>query len=221
VLILRGKNDPHMIEPETILLRILLSIAVGGIIGAEREYRSKSAGFRTIILISLGSCLFTIFSAFISPATPDRIASTIVTGIGFIGAGVIFRGDNRVNGLTTAATIWAAAAMGMGIGAGYYLYSFAGCLLALLVLIIFMRLENWIDKVNQTRNYKIVSEYDGKKLKYYEERFTHHHLKFKRNTQKRKDDNLTGTWIVQGSEKNHDLFIEETMNDNTVKEFEF
>jgi len=206
---------------ETILTRIALSILIGGIIGAEREYRSKSAGFRTIILISLGSCLFTIFSAFISPATPDRIASTIVTGIGFIGAGVIFRGDNRVNGLTTAATIWAAAAMGMGIGAGYYLYSFAGCILALLVLVFFMRLETFIDKINQTRSYKIISTYDDKKLKYYEERFKHHHLKFKRNTQSRKDNDLTGTWLVQGSEKNHDLFIEEIMNDSTVKEFEF
>ncbi|MEJ0102548.1 MAG: MgtC/SapB family protein [Bacteroidota bacterium] len=206
---------------DTMLIRIALSILIGGIIGAEREYRSKSAGFRTIILISLGSCLFTIFSAFISPATPDRIASTIVSGIGFIGAGVIFRGDNRVNGLTTAATIWAAAAMGMGIGAGYYLYSFAGCILALLVLVFFMRLETFIDKINQTRNYKIVSTYDDKKLKYYEERFKYHHLKFKRNTQKRKDDDLTGTWLVQGSEKNHDRFIEEIMNDSTVKEFEF
>ncbi len=149
---------------DTMLIRIALSILIGGIIGAEREYRSKSAGFRTIILISLGSCLFTIFSAFISPATPDRIASTIVSGIGFIGAGVIFRGDNRVNGLTTAATIWAAAAMGMGIGAGYYLYSFAGCILALLVLVFFMRLETFIDKINQTRNYPLVSVYDYKKL---------------------------------------------------------
>lgn len=210
-----------MIPEQTILLRIALSVLIGGIIGAEREYRSKSAGFRTIILISMGSCLFTIFSMFISPNTPDRIASTIVTGIGFLGAGVIFRGDNRVNGLTTAATIWAAAAMGMGVGAGYYLYSFAGCILALLVLILFMKLEIVIDKVNQTRSYKIVSAYDEDKLKYYEKRFTHHHLKFKRNTQKRKDDALTGTWIVQGSEKNHDNFIKETMNDDSVKEFEF
>ncbi|MGC4037589.1 MAG: MgtC/SapB family protein [Chitinophagaceae bacterium] len=210
-----------MITTETILTRIALSILLGGIIGAEREYRSKSAGFRTIILISLGSCLFTIFSAFISPTTPDRIASTIVTGIGFIGAGVIFKGDNRVNGLTTAAVIWAAAAMGMGIGAGYYLYSFAGCFLALFVLIVFMKLETFIDKINQTRNYKIVSTYDDKKLKYYEHRFKHHHLKFKRSTQKREADNLTGTWTVQGSEENHDKFIEEIMNDATVKEFEF
>lgn len=210
-----------MPETETILLRIALSILIGGIIGAEREYRSKSAGFRTIILISLGSCLFTIFSAFISPNTPDRIASTIVTGIGFIGAGVIFRGDNRVNGLTTAATIWAASAMGMGIGAGYYLYSFVACISALLVLILFMKLENIIDKINQTRNYKIVSTYDTEKLKYYEERFKYHHLKFKRNTQRRKEDDITGTWIVQGSEKNHNSFIHEIMNDRTVIEFEF
>ncbi|MBS1576003.1 MAG: MgtC/SapB family protein [Bacteroidetes bacterium] len=210
-----------MPSTETILLRIVLAIIAGGIIGGEREYRSKSAGFRTIILISIGSCLFTLFSAFISPSTPDRIASNIVTGIGFLGAGVIFRGDNRVNGLTTAATIWAAAAIGMGIGAGYYLYSFIACLSALLVLVLFMKLENIIDKLSQTRNYKIVCEYNDEKLKYYEERFVHHHLKFKRNTQKRKDDELTGIWIVQGAERNHDLFIRETMNDNTVKEFEF
>jgi putative Mg2+ transporter-C (MgtC) family protein len=210
-----------MIPEQTILLRIALSILIGGVIGAEREYRSKSAGFRTIILISMGSCLFTIFSAGIGPGNPDRIASNIVTGIGFLGAGVIFRGDNRVNGLTTAATIWAAAAMGMGIGAGYYVYAITGCVLALLVLMFFTKLEAYIDKINQTRSYKIVCDYNDGKLKHYEKRFKHHHLTFKRNTQKRDNDQLTGTWLVQGSEINHDNFIQETMNDTSVTEFEF
>src|SRR5687768_18514096 len=91
---------------DVLLFRFLLVIIVGGLIGAEREYRSKSAGFRTMILICLGSFLFTTFSIYISGGTIDRIASNIVTGIGFLGAGVIFKSDNRINGLTTAVDIW-------------------------------------------------------------------------------------------------------------------
>src|SRR5215208_8052833 len=105
---------------EELLLRLALVILVGGLIGMEREYRSKSAGFRTMILICLGSFLFTTFSKFMSDASPDRIASNIVTGIGFLGAGVIFKSENRVNGITTAAAIWAVAALGMGIADGAY-----------------------------------------------------------------------------------------------------
>jgi putative Mg2+ transporter-C (MgtC) family protein len=210
-----------MILTETILLRIVLSVAAGAIIGAEREYRSKSAGFRTIMLISLGSCLFTIFSAFINPAEPERIAVGIVSGIGFLGAGVIFKSDNRVTGLTTAATIWATAAIGMGIGAGYYLYAGAACLLSLLVLMLFTPLENYIDRKNQVRSYKIVCKYDDEKLKFYENRFKHHHLFFKRGAQSLNDKYLSGVWIVQGSEKNHEKFIAEILQDNDVKEFEF
>jgi len=89
----------------TFLLQLLMVVLVGGIIGAEREYHSKSAGFRTMILICLGSFLFTIFSIHITNGTPDRIASNIVTGIGFIGAGVIFKSDNRINGITTAGKV--------------------------------------------------------------------------------------------------------------------
>src|SRR6476660_9386016 len=105
---------------EEMLFRLLVVIIIDGLIGMEREYRSKSAGFRTMILICLGSFLFTTFSKFISDVSPDRIASNIVTGIGFLGAGVIFKSDSRVNGITTAATIWAVAALGMGIATGEY-----------------------------------------------------------------------------------------------------
>ncbi len=210
-----------MAMTEIILLRIVLSVAAGGIIGAEREYRSKSAGFRTIILICLGSCLFTIFSAFINPADPDRIAVGIVSGIGFLGAGVVFKSDNRVTGLTTAATIWATAAIGMGIGGGYYLYAFGACLLSLLVLMLLIPLENYIDRINQVRSYKIVCKYDDEKLHFYEKRFKQHHLSFRRGAQSRTEDQLSGIWIVQGSEKRHEEFIAEILRDNTVTEFEF
>ena len=107
------------------IIRLALSIFAGGLIGAEREYVSKSAGLRTLMLICLGSCLFTICSDIMGKmSNSDRIASTIVTGIGFIGAGVIFKDDNRVKGLTTAAAVWVTAAIGMAIGAGLYL---GGC----------------------------------------------------------------------------------------------
>ena len=87
-----------MDESYQFILRLSLSVVAGGLIGAEREYVSKSAGLRTLMLISLGSCLFTMCSEIIGKVNnSDRIASTIVTGIGFIGAGVIFKDDNRVD----------------------------------------------------------------------------------------------------------------------------
>src|SRR3954464_8594099 len=139
-----------MLTIEDLWIRLLLVVVVGGVIGAEREYRSKSAGFRTMILICLGSFLFTTFSKFMSEASPDRIASNIVTGIGFLGAGVIFKSDNRVNGITTAATIWAVAALGMGIADG--LYGLVGIATAIIMgaLLLLEKLEVIIDRVNQS-----------------------------------------------------------------------
>ena len=101
------------------IIRIGFAVLIGGIIGAEREFRDKAAGFRTIILITVGSALFTIFSASMDPGfTRTRVAANIVTGIGFLGAGAIVREHGRIGGLTTAATIWLSAALGMGVGAG-------------------------------------------------------------------------------------------------------
>src|SRR5512146_419929 len=118
------------------LIKIGLAILVGGLIGAEREDRDKAAGFRTIILITLGSTLFTIFSVKLAgPGNdPMRVAANILTGIGFIGAGAILRGERGVVGLTTAATIWLSAALGLGIGGGEYILSLVTTALILAVL---------------------------------------------------------------------------------------
>jgi putative Mg2+ transporter-C (MgtC) family protein len=113
------------------LLRLVLAAALGGVIGIERELREREAGFRTHMLVALGSALFTIvsaygFHAFLSSganvirADPTRIAAQIVTGIGFLGAGAIIRQGLSVRGLTTAATLWVVAAIGLAVGAGYY-----------------------------------------------------------------------------------------------------
>jgi putative Mg2+ transporter-C (MgtC) family protein len=206
---------------DVLLLRLLLVVLVGGLIGAEREYRSKSAGFRTMILICLGSFLFTTFGILISGSTSDRIASNVFTGIGFLGAGVIFQSENRINGLTTAATIWITAALGMGIADGFYFIVLISTAIVLISLFLFTQLENWIDKVNQSRIYKIVSFYKENLLKDYETYFREHRLRFNRLKQSKVGNHLTGSWIVQGSEKNHRKFVERIMHDGNVKEFEF
>ncbi len=211
-----------MLSFETLIIRLSLALLVGGIIGAEREYNHKSAGFRTMILIAMGACLFTIFSQYIgAPNNMDRIASNIVTGIGFLGAGVVFKADDRVRGLTTATTIWLTAALGMGVGIGYYEASFLGCVLSLIVLAVFTYLDGWIDRNNQIRNYKIVCIFNIGQLKIYEKLFLHHRLKFNRGKQSRTGNELMGIWTLKGSEKNHDKLIAEILNDVNVKSFEF
>jgi putative Mg2+ transporter-C (MgtC) family protein len=209
----------------TIILRLLLSILVGGALGAEREYRSKSAGFRTLTLICAGATLFTIFSQFIGgPGNPDRIASNIVTGIGFVGAGVIFKGDatSKVNGITTAAMIWLTAALGMGIGGGFLMVSSIAAGIALAVLFTFSMLEGWIDKINQIRNYKITCPYVNETLHRYEVLFQAHHLKYKHIRQCKSIDNMIfGEWIVQGSEKNHRHAVHQLLQDSSVKALEY
>ena len=135
-----------MISFPTILLRMGLALVLGAVVGFERESREHAAGMRTVALVALGSCLFTLVSAFGFMAflsiphiqvDPTRIASYIVAGIGFLGAGSIFfsREQDRVTGLTTAAAIWLIAAIGMACGAGLLLVAVVGTILALLVLI--------------------------------------------------------------------------------------
>jgi len=119
------------------VLRLLLATALGAIIGYQRERAGKPAGLRTHVLICLGAALFTIASlyAFGAAADPARIAAGIVAGIGFLGAGAIIRRDEGlVAGLTTAATIWAVAAIGLAAGAGLYLVSVVTAAIVLIVL---------------------------------------------------------------------------------------
>jgi putative Mg2+ transporter-C (MgtC) family protein len=208
--------------PPDIIEKLLLSIIVGGAIGAEREYRSKSAGFRTLTLICLGSALFTVFSELIGGGSnPDRIASNIATGIGFVGAGVIFKGDFGVNGITTAAMIWVTAAMGMGIGAGYEWVSVFACIMILLMLFIFGSMEDWIDRVNQVRNYRIGCDFKQETLRRFEKCFEAHHLKFKRGREIKTGDSIIGEWFVRGSQKNHFALINEILHNPEVIRFEY
>jgi len=123
-------NDLDMI------LRLLLSLALGSIIGFQREREGKEAGLRTHVLICVGSALFTVVSIFAFGEDQARIASGIVAGIGFIGAGTILKRETgAVKGLTTAASIWITAAIGLAAGSGLLLISLISTVIALVVLI--------------------------------------------------------------------------------------
>lgn len=110
-----------MIPEVELVLRLVAAFVLGGALGYERERIDKPAGLRTHILVSLGSCLFTILSMTAFPGgDPARVASYIVAGIGFIGAGTILQTKERIIGITTAASLWVTSSIGMALGAGYY-----------------------------------------------------------------------------------------------------
>jgi putative Mg2+ transporter-C (MgtC) family protein len=129
----------HTIGWPEVLLRIFVAAALGGAIGLERELRERQAGLRTHLVVSVGSALFTLVSAygfhnFEGKVDPTRIAAQIVSGIGFLGAGAIIRQGLSVRGLTTAASLWLVAAIGMASGAGYWDGALIATLGALLTL---------------------------------------------------------------------------------------
>jgi putative Mg2+ transporter-C (MgtC) family protein len=132
------------------LVRLAVAALLGGLVGLERELDEKAAGLRTHILVASGSALFTLVSAYgfhefltqggaVVRADPSRIAAQIVTGIGFLGAGVIFRQGLTVLGLTTAASLWLVAAVGMAAGAGFW----EGAVIATIVALISLRPLEW------------------------------------------------------------------------------
>lgn len=162
----------------TLIVRLLLAALFGGLIGLEREYRAKEAGLRTHFLVALGSALFMLVSQFgfsdtlamilgrQGPAFPvradvSRIASQIVTGIGFLGAGTIVLHRHFVVGLTTAAAIWTTAAIGVAAGAGMYAVSAAATLLALAGLELFILVDKRVSNVRREIQVSLWAENDA------------------------------------------------------------
>ena len=203
------------------VFKIIVAMFIGLIIGVEREYRSKPAGLRTLMLVSVGSCIFTMLSVKIGISNPDRLAANIITGIGFFGAGAIFKDDNRINGLTTATTIWVCAALGMSVGAGYIFLAFAGAVAVLCVLSLLIFAEHYIDTRSGSRDYRIVCTYANDTLERYEKIFTCAHLTVIRGTQTLAEQNITGHWKLTGSKDNHEKLIAILLNDTAIKELDF
>ncbi|MDB4914368.1 MAG: MgtC/SapB transporter [Gemmatimonadetes bacterium] len=138
-----------------LLVKLLLAVLLGGIIGFERELAGKPAGLRTNILICIGAALLMDVSIRIGIADgkrigdPSRIAAQIVSGVGFLGAGTIMQAQGVVTGLTSAATIWVVAAIGMSVGAGFYVEGMSAGLLVTFVLAGLGRLEHWVRRARR------------------------------------------------------------------------
>ncbi len=131
-----------------LVIRILLAVGLGGLIGTEREAHDRPAGLRTHILVCVGATLFTIVSISFTGAgiDPTRVAAGIVTGIGFLAAGAIFKAENHVHGLTTAADIWVIAAIGLAIGIGYYSAAILSAIVVFLIIVAGRKIKERLGK---------------------------------------------------------------------------
>lgn len=187
-------------------IQLVMSFFIGAIIGGEREYRTKTAGLRTMIMIALGSTIFTELSITLGVNSPDRIASNIITGIGFLGAGVIFKDGLSISGITTATTIWITAALGMAVGAGEYFIASCGTVVVLVVLSAFEVFANKISRMHQERTYKITFAHYSDFEKSIMNRLSELKLTYKREREMKGENSFILVFHVRGSERQLDLF---------------
>jgi len=201
--------------------QVSVAFVIGAIIGLEREFRSKPAGFRTMILICVGSCLYTIISRESGAESGDRIASNIVTGIGFIGAGVIFKEGITVNGLTTAALIWVTAALGMAIG--YHNYPLAIVVSGMVVITLFVLepVHRIINRFHKVKDYKIriIGSANNFNTEL-EEFFRTHDLTFRRMKITKENNNAVYVYRISSPNRNYDLVSQFLLENPDVIGFE-
>ena len=152
-----------MITANEVLIRLFISALLGGMIGLERRYHDKPAGFMTNTLICVGSAVFAIISVYSSEVfggDPARIAAQVVAGVGFLGAGSILRDGNKISGLTTAASIWVVAAIGVAAGFGNFTLAAAATAIVLLLQFILRKVMNKFDYVRLYETITIKCEPD-------------------------------------------------------------
>ena len=201
------------------IIEILLAVLVGGIIGLERELHHKAAGFRTITLICIGATVITILDAHL--AASGRGVAKIVTGIGFLGAGVILHDTSRVKGLTTAATIWVAAGLGIAIGSGAYLLAIIATIVVLVVMDMFIRLERRIEKLWDVRRYHIVLEVNSEKVGQLDALLQSSGMHVDLYQQMKVAGQLHCTWYVSGTSEKQNAFVQAVINDPEIKEIKW
>lgn len=201
-------------------LKLFVSLILGASIGAEREYKGRNIGFRTIILITLGSTFFTILSFILGENNdPARIASNIVTGIGFLGAGAIFRDGASVRGVTTASIIWISAAIGMACGIGQFELAIMVTATVLLILLGFAGVQQFIDKYNKEMVYRITIANDLDLKEEIERNIRLYKLRFIWMSHTKVDNDLIMAYEISGGERNHDNLIRYLSTSEAVKSF--
>lgn len=201
-------------------IKLLVSLVLGALIGAEREYKGRNIGFRTIILITLGSTLFTILSFILGNNNdPARIASNIVTGVGFLGAGAIFRDGATVRGVTTASIIWISAAIGMACGIAQYEFAILVTATVLLILLGFAGVQKFIDRYNKEMVYRITMPNRLEMKDEIEKNMRAFDLRFTWLTQTKMNNELIVEYEISGAESNHERFINYLSLSETIKNF--
>jgi putative Mg2+ transporter-C (MgtC) family protein len=200
-------------------LRLVLAVLVGGLVGFEREYRDKAAGFRTYILICTGAALFTLLSFRLGEGADVRIATGIVSGVGFLGAGAIMREGGKVAGITTAAGIWLTAALGMGLGGGQYTLVAAATALVLIVLWFFPLISHRIKDMTDEKTYVVTCDVSNKKLAELQALFPKHGHTVKNFQRAKKEDQMICTWEVTGRPVSHEALVKRLFDDPQVTEF--
>ena len=184
------------------VISVLISILCGAIVGFEREYKNKSAGFRTVILICFGSTVFTMLSR-TGEFSDDRIAANIVTGIGFLGAGVIYQGKFTVQGLTTAAVIWSMAGVGMMIGFEEYVIAFILTGLMVVILSLFQLIEKLLSNIYTVQTIHISFEnVQISKLGEFENFLKEYSVKLQRKGLEKNGRHLLVLYDISGTKKN-------------------
>jgi putative Mg2+ transporter-C (MgtC) family protein len=200
------------------LLKLFAAVLIGAMIGIERELHNKAAGLRTITLICLGSTLFTIISL---RSGDNRLVANIVSGVGFLGAGVILISGGRIRGMTTASSIWVAAAAGIAIGFGELELAAIVALTVLAVLWLFSFVGRMMEsKVRETLTYEI--SYAGpEKLEQLEQAFKTHKLHIHKRKNLKHSGIFVSQWLVEGSRARHQGFVEETLKDPDIEELRY
>lgn len=201
-------------------LQLGMAIFIGGLIGAEREYCNKSAGFRTFIFISFGSALFTILGLkFASDYDPLRVVGAIISGVGFLGAGVMFKDGRQTGGLTTAAVIWLTASLGIAVGMKEYAIATFGGIVSVIILWYFPRFEEFLDRKSDTRYYLV--EWEGKyneKIQDIEQMFNKHELSVAKMKESKQGIILSCELKVHGPPDKHDKVTEELFKLDDIRE---
>lgn len=210
---------PHL----EIALKLLLAIALSGLVGLERESSQKPAGFRTHILICIGSTMMMIFSGLVLEGQESqggdvvRIAAGVITGIGFMGAGTIIISRGMIIGLTTAATLWAVAGLGLVIGGGYYLTAFIFTAAILLALIGFGYFEEQHLKKNMYR-YTIKADQSSRILVDIKKMAMHEGIKFQEITLKQEKDRAVILITFPASEEDEHKFNQSLSSLDEIRE---
>lgn len=209
----------ELFVPREDLFSLGVALLAGSLVGLEREYKNKSAGFRTIVLICVGAAAFTMVSRY-GVGSDDRIAANIITGIGFIGAGVIFKDKFSVMGLTTAAVIWVVAAVGMAAGTGNHGLALLLAVLTVFVLAVFSQVEKALAEVLLTRTlYVSFRNIDRENLDRLAAMMDQYGIKYARKTISKRSGQLSAVFELTSDRKTLRSFNDELIQVDYISEF--